>query len=414
MPVRKNVSDTGTNTTSLLPEHWQVLYSIHDLTDAQRSKIFRNVTTPFNSFEFLSALEDSGSIGKHTGWLPEYLLFENKGQCGLLLGYKKTNSYGEYVFDWAWADAYHRNGIEYYPKYTIAIPYSPIPCSKWIGNSSLSIDSALDVANHYANQKGYSGCHLLFLEDQADKTLPAANQSFIRRVGNQFHWFNNRTIATTDSLAGALDTKPESYFQDFDDFLSVLTARKRKMIKKERNKVSQLFNFYWKQGNEITDEEIEAFYLSYQSTYLKRGRAGYLNKTFFKQIFSTMANKVRLLLCNYEDKVVASALYFVDGETLYGRYWGALGEFEQLHFEACYYQGIEFCIEHKLKRFNPGTQGEHKIARGFKPIETNSLHTLALEPFHNAVEQFCIEEALHNSNYMQACDERLPYKKADN
>ncbi|WP_196492511.1 GNAT family N-acetyltransferase [Psychrosphaera haliotis] len=229
-----------------------------------------------------------------------------------------------------------------------------------------------------------------------------------------FIGLTTETVATKYSLAGALDIEPESYFQDFDDFLSVLTARKRKMIKKERNKVSQLFSFYWKRGNEITDDELEAFYLSYQSTYLKRGRAGYLNKTFFKQIFSTMANKVRLLLCNYEDKVVASALYFVDDETLYGRYWGALGEFEQLHFEACYYQGIEFCIEHKLKRFNPGTQGEHKIARGFKPIETNSLHTLALEPFHNAVEQFCIEEALHNSSYMQACDERLPYKKADN
>lgn len=414
MPVRKNVSATGTNTTLLLPEHWRVLYSIHDLTDTQRSKIFRNVDTPFNSFEFLSALEDSGSIGEHTGWLPEYLLFENEEQCGLLLGYKKTNSYGEYVFDWAWADAYHRNGIEYYPKYTIAIPYSPIPCSKWIGISSLSMDSVLNVAKNYANQKGYSGCHLLFVEDQVAKALPETNHRFIRRVGNQFHWFNNREIAAADSLTDALEIEAGNYFIDFDDFLSVLTARKRKMIKKERSKVSQSFSFCWKQGNEITNEELEAFYLSYQSTYLKRGRAGYLNKPFFQRVFAAMPNKVRLLLCKYENKVVASALYFVDDDTLYGRYWGALGEFEQLHFEACYYQGIEFCIKHKLKRFNPGTQGEHKIARGFKPIETNSLHTLALEPFHNAVEQFCTEEAFHNSNYMQDCEERLPYKKADN
>ena len=406
MTLRQFVREVKANENLILPNSWRVLSSINDLTANQRRILFANVNCPFHSFEFLAALENSGSIGQGTGWIPEYLLCEDSDdKYGLLIGYQKTDSYGEYVFDWAWADAFHRNGIHYYPKYTIGIPFSPVPCRKLVGNLTLSMNEALSIAFQYAESNQYSGVHLLFAEKEINDA-----KNFITRKGHQFHWFNNRNIAKLDAIDECLLQNESNQFKSFTDFLSILTARKRKMILKERSKVKSHFSFSWKSGEQITNDELNAFYLSYQSTYIKRGRSGYLSLAFFQEIFKSLATKVRLLLCFKEDEIVATALYFVDEDTLYGRYWGALAEFDYLHFEACYYQGIEYCIKHKIKRFNPGTQGEHKIARGFKPVETTSLHSIFLQPFHDAIERFCNEESVHNEAYISACSERLPYK----
>ena len=381
---------------------WKTLRRLTELPTDARAELFAQADTPFNRYEFLSALELSGSVGEGTGWLPNHQIYTiGERILGLLIAYQKEHSYGEYVFDWAWADAYHQHQIPYYPKIVVAIPFTPVPCTKWFKVDDkltvpldISEAEAVKLLSQRQADSGISGVHHLF---SAQRDPGSAEPDWINREGHQFHWFNRHphTLAP---------------YTCFEAFLAGMTARRRKTVKKERLKVSeQGIHCLWRTGTDVQPDEIEAFYRFYQLTYYKRGQQGYLNRAFFELIFQTMPTHIRLLVCYRDTEIVGTALYFVDSKTLYGRYWGGLPTLNCLHFEACYYQGIEYAIEHKLHCFNPGTQGEHKIPRGFEPITTHSHHRLYLEPFHQAVANFCQEEALHNRAYMAQCRTRLPF-----
>ncbi len=385
---------TNLQTFSTNKENWFRFTSLKQIPISWRNQLFLQNRNPFTSEDFLLALEQSNCLGEKSGWLPQYFVLHNDNELALLLCFEKTHSYGEYVFDWAWADAYHRNGIHYYPKLLVGVPYSPIPCSKWLGQSQLSELEAFQQVAEITSDEDYTSLHYLFPERQSDNV----SDFWISRQGHQFHWFNQ------DEQGQPLTS--------FEQYLDLMTARKRKNIKKERAKVAEAgISCYWRSGQQISEQELEHFYHCYHLTYMKRGQKGYLNKDFFELVCQSLGEQVQVLFCQSEGDIIAAAMYFKSDNTLYGRYWGALAQTDLVHFEACYYQGIEFAIKHGLKVFNPGTQGEHKIARGFKPTTTYSYHHLYLAPFHNAVQQFCLEESEHNQAYMEACEQRLPFKK---
>ena len=374
-------------------ENWFCFPTLSQIPADWRTEIFNHNQNPFTSEGFLLSLESSACIGEGTGWHPMYFVHKTEQTTALLLCFEKTHSYGEYVFDWAWADAYHRNGLNYYPKLLVTVPFSPIPCSKWIGTSELTELQAFEQVAQALKAKGYSSLHYLFPE----QAIELEDNFWLHREGHQFHWFNQ------DEQGQPL--------KNFEQYLALMTARKRKNIKKERAKIEEDgITCYWRSGADISKLELECFYHCYHLTYLKRGQQGYLNKAFFSSVCEALKDQVQILFCVREQEIIAAAMYFKTEDSLYGRYWGSLEQADLLHFEACYYQGIEFAIANQLSCFNPGTQGEHKISRGFKPVTTYSYHHLHLPPFHQAVEQFCLEEKEHNQAYMAECELRLPFK----
>lgn len=399
--------------------NWQLIHSLNDIEPELQKQIFAHSSNPFTSLAFLLALEQTHCIGESSGWIPHYFIYkenvyknnnETPKQFGLFISYLKTHSYGEYVFDWAWADAYQRNGLNYYPKLLAGVPFSPIPCSKWLSNTSMSELAAFSqIKKLVVQHRDISSSHYIFPEQRlvnneqelmVSGSVLTESTKWIEREGHQFHWFNK--------------AEDGSLLTDFDQYLSLMTARKRKNILKERKKIRDAgVTTQWRSGAEVSDLELETFYQCYQSTYYKRRQTGYLNPEFFQQICRTMLDQVQILFCFHHDEIIAAALYIVSNDTLYGRYWGEMQEHDILHFEACYYQGIEYCINNKLKTFNPGTQGEHKISRGFVPTKTYSYHVIELEPFHEAIDNFCRQEKQQNQNYMQACETRLPFKKSE-
>lgn len=351
---------------------------------------------PFTKHAFLSALESSGCVGEKSGWQPLHIIaFDGSKLVLAIPGYLKYHSYGEYVFDWSWADAYRRHGLEYYPKYINAIPFTPASGPR-IGCHSAT--EALPLVQAFitrlVEERELSSHHLLFPEaDKIDEWT--REQQWVARRGVQFHWYNQN-------------------YRDFDDFLAGFTSRKRKNLKRERRRITEQ-NLHCRalRGDQASPEEWQRFFECYQITYLKRsGHGGYLNKAFFEQIAATMADQVVMMTASLEGDIVACALCFMDEQNLYGRYWGCLQEFDQLHFELCYYLGIEYCIAHGLQHFDPGAQGEHKIQRGFEPINTWSLHHLRDPEFHRAVADFCLREAEQNDDYLEAAKALLPFKSS--
>ncbi|WP_299573226.1 GNAT family N-acetyltransferase [uncultured Shewanella sp.] len=352
---------------------------------------------PFTQFEYLLALEQSLSVCSEAGWRPQHLVVTSaKEVIAILPCYEKSHSWGEYVFDWSWAEAYERNGLEYYPKLVAAIPFTPVSGQRIgiaAGISKVVRELIINKICHYLNQtineKQFSSWHCLFLPQRDFNHLSHCS---IARIGTQFHWQNK-------------------HYLNFDDFLNQLVSRKRKSIKKERKAVAE-FNYKFIDGHKATPEQWQGFIHCYQQTYLKRsGHTGYLNAEFFTQIASTMGRQVRLLLVtNIHGNLIASALYFVSSTHLYGRYWGCLQEVDGLHFETCYYQGIEYAIQHGLATFDAGAQGEHKVARGFEPIATYSNHEVVHPEFRKAIYDYCQQEQLHIKQYMQQLSEKLPYK----
>lgn len=349
---------------------------------------------PFLRHEFLCALEQSKSVHTTTGWEPYHcVIFDQDRLIAAAPQYIKHHSYGEYVFDWAWADAYHQHQLDYYPKLITAIPFTPCVGPRLM--TATDCDSTT-LKEHFMNNvietcesKRWSSWHILFPNEDEQY------QGIMRRVGVQFHWYNQQ-------------------YQSFNEFLAALSSSKRKNIRKERRKIhEQGFEFAWRSGTEINEQELRAFYACYHATYLKRGQQGYLNKQFFEQVIHTMPESLRLLLVYKQGEIVASALYFIGEQTLYGRYWGCLGEYEQLHFETCYYQGIDHCIQEKLNHFDAGAQGEHKVLRGFQPIETHSFHWLQHPEFSRAIDNFLQRESLHVAQYVQEMRRLLPFKKGN-
>jgi predicted N-acyltransferase len=351
---------------------------------------------PFLRHEFLLALEQSGSVCEQTGWVPAHLLVMDEEKLVAFMPlYLKQHSWGEYVFDHQWAQAYQQHGLDYYPKWLTAVPLTPCQGARIVIKTAIDplevMQLLLNFIKQLSEQRGVSSWHCLFPVEQQANQLRSLGLSI--REGVQFHWFNQG-------------------YRDFNDFLQTLSASKRKMLKRERRRVSeQGVRLLRIAGPDVSDLQWQDFFQFYTMTYLKRGSQPYLNLAFFQQIAATMGEQLLLVLAVKDNKTIAAALSFVGSDTLYGRYWGCYEEYNSLHFEACYYQGLDYCIEHRLKRFDSGAQGEHKISRGFEPVTTYSAHWLKDARFAKAIEQFLAREQKAVQLYKQDAASYLPFKQ---
>ncbi len=355
--------------------------------------------TPFTSWEFLVAMEVTGCIGENTGWIPKPLLVydENSTLCAIVPRYVKLHSYGEYVFDWSWANAYDRAGGNYYPKWLIASPFSPVPGSRILAKDGKTKKDVLKILIEETKRSHFSSIHMLF---GSQEELEIANKSgWMLRKGVQFHWKNKN-------------------FDSFDDFLSSLSQKKRKKIKAERRKVSDC-KIFCKVfiGNEITEEHWHFFCKCYEKTYFEHGNPPYLNRDFFFYLAEKIPEN--FALCIAEDteqkKLIASSLFVLGKEQnktiAYGRYWGAIERISCLHFEVAFYSPIEWAIKEKIARIEGGAQGEHKLARGFEPNLTGSVHWVSDPNFRVAVKTFLSREDNGVENYFSELNDRNPFKK---
>ena len=351
--------------------------------------------SPFLRHEFLAALEQSGCVGDGTTWQPCYLVARDEaGLAGALPLFIKYDSHGEFVFDWSWADAYERAGRNYYPKLVAAIPFTPATGQRLLlrdGPASGVAAALLDAARNKALELGASSLHVLFPSETERGTLERAG--FLARKGCQFHWANGG-------------------YANFDEFLASFSADKRKKAKRERRRVAESdIVFEHLRGDELRAADFDAIVEFYSRTFWRRGREPYLNREFFERIVATLPASLVIVLARRQGVPIATAICFRSSTTLYGRYWGSGADFHSLHFETCYYQGIDYCIRTGLQRFEPGTQGEHKVARGFVPQPTWSYHWLRDPQFHRAVGAFLARETRHVDAYMDEIGEHVPYRQ---
>jgi predicted N-acyltransferase len=349
---------------------------------------------PFLRHEFLSALHDTGCAAATSGWTPQYLLLREHGAlAGAMPLYLKTHSYGEYVFDWAWADAYYRHGLDYYPKLLSAIPFTPVSGRRLLADGEQQCDLLISAALQLARDLRVSSLHCLFPPSQQAARMRA--KGMMQRHGVQFHWTNRG-------------------YGSFEDFLSGMNHVKRKKIRQERRKVREAgIEFEWLEGTAIDERHWAFFSRCYQQTYREHRSTPYLNLDFFRRIGAALPEHTLLIIAKRSGKPVAASFNVRSRHSLFGRYWGALEFHPALHFEACYYQGIEYCIARGLQSFEGGAQGEHKIARGLLPVETCSTHWLAHPEFASAVEEFLARETRGMANYVDELNDRSPFKMVE-
>ena len=349
---------------------------------------------PFLSWDFLQALEESGSVGDDIGWSPRHIIAESED--GTLLGalptYAKFHSYGEYVFDHAWADAYERAGGRYYPKLLTAIPFTPAT-----GRRLLSPDPAIrralaEAAKSLTNQWGASSWHVNFPTD-ADADM-LTELEFLPRIDRQFVWEN-------------------SNYSNYDGFLGDLSSRKRKALKKERAKACEGLEIVNLTGDQLKPEHWDVFFECYQDTGARKWGQPYLNRKFFDLIHQRMADNVLMVMAKQEGRFVAAALNFIGSHALFGRYWGTLIDLPGLHFELCYHRAIDFAIAHGLARVEAGAQGEHKLARGYRPKIVRSAHYIADPGLRHALDGYLEQERTTVRHEIAALEEELPYKQTD-
>ena len=352
--------------------------------------------TPFMRHEYLSALHDSLSACADAGWRAQFLSLHEGDQlvaaCPL---YVKDHSYGEYVFDWAWADAYQRHGLAYYPKLLSAVPFTPVPGPRLLARDAESRVALLRGMEQYATQGGLSSAHLLFMDDADADAARAAG--WMMRSTVQFHWTQR-------------EAEP---WADFADFLASLQREKRKKIQQERRRVVDAgVQFETLRGLEIGEADWDFFYRCYTLTYQAHRSTPYLTRDFFTRMASTMPGHWLLFIASREGERIAASLIGIDDErgTAFGRYWGATEPVSCLHFEACYYQPLAWCMAHGYQRFEGGAQGEHKMARGLLPVQTHSAHWLAHPQFAQAVADFLQREGAGIDHYMDELNERVPFK----
>jgi hypothetical protein len=344
---------------------------------------------PFLRHEFLHALTNSGCASARSGWQPQFLLLERDGLlAGAMPLYVKTHSRGEYVFDWAWAEAYARHGLEYYPKLLCAVPFTPVGGPRLLAADDAARESL--AAGALAAAREFSSLHVLFAPETEARLLEARGMLLRRTV--QFHWTNQG-------------------YADFDDFLARLSHRRRKNIRQERRRVREAgVTFRWLEGAQIGERDWALFHRCYANTYAEHGQRPYLSLEFFLRAGGTMPENFVLVLAERGGAPIAAALDVRGGDALYGRYWGALEHVPLLHFEACYYQGIEYAIARGLARFEGGAQGEHKLFRGLMPVATLSAHWLAHPRFASAVEDYLAREAQGIAQYVNELNEHTPFK----
>ncbi len=352
---------------------------------------------PFLRDEFLSLAEETGCVSEASGWVPRHLTIGAPGQLRAAMPlYEKSHSWGEFVFDWAWANAYNQAGLQYYPKLVSAIPFTPAPCPKLLladAHDSEAANGLLQAAVKLAVETDCSSFHLLF--PVADEVPLLESAGLLVRKDCQFHW-HNRGYAT------------------FDEFLATFTAAKRKKAKRDRRRVREHgISFRRIRGGDMNAADWSVVYRLISRTFMQRGSLPYFNEAFFVGLGAALPDSLLVILSEKDAQTVAAAVFFESDTALYGRYWGSDGHYDALHFETCYYQGIDYCIDTGKKVFEPGTQGEHKISRGFAPETTWSAHWLAHPEFADAVSRYLDEEARHIDRYMDAVDSRTPYKSSE-
>ena len=376
-----------------MPVKNKFIRSISDISNSEFEGISNDHDSPFMSYEFLKSLEASGSASSLSGWQPHHAVsYENEVLNGFMPLYLKNNSQGEFVFDHQWAHALEQANRSYYPKFLTALPYTPCETSKLFTRSQSDALNILEAVKQKMIDDNIESWHVLF-PDADDRRL-LLDKGFIERYGYRFVW-NNRN------------------FEDFDDFLKIFTSRQRKNIKKEREVIKQFdIKFLTKEGENLVLDDWNIFFKFYVNTYYQRMQRPYLNKEFFELIHS-YKDKLRpvLFIASIDDEVIAASLCYRDELSLYGRHWGTTKDVSGLHFECCYYQGIEYCIKNRLDFFDPGIQGEYKIRRGFEPKLSNSYHFILHADFRNAIERFCADEKKQIMNYLNACNEYTPIKK---
>jgi len=412
--------------------------------------------SPFLRHAYLAALHESGSATAATGWTPHFITLSAGGElvaaCAV---YEKSHSYGEYVFDWAWANAYAQHGLPYYPKAVAAVPFTPVPGARLMARTDAVRAALLQALLQWCERSGMSSLHLLFVNDADAAACEQAGLMLRHTV--QFHWRNGApTLVASRTTRPGGKTVP---FRDFDAFLMSLSQDKRKKIRQERRKVLDAgVTFRWSLGRDISQADWDFFYRCYERTYLEHGNAPYLNRDFFHRMADTMPDHWLLFTAERNGHPIATSLIALDeystgasyqnapgdwaavcsaqvkeepakraGDTeqntlppslrsenekvAYGRYWGALERVDCLHFEACYYQPLQWCIEHGYQRFEGGAQGEHKMARALLPVKTTSAHWLAHPAFADAVARFLEREDQGISNYLDDLKQRSPFKQ---
>ena len=364
----------------------------------------QDAPSPFMRHAYLSALHSSGSATPQTGWTPQFLtLCQGDALAAAAVMYIKVHSYGEYVFDWAWVNAYADHGLNYFPKATCAVPFTPVPGSRLLAVNKSARLALLKAMVEMAKQRQLSSLHLLFTG--ADDRVACDDLGLMQRQTVQFHWQNHNL--------------QETRFDSFDGFLASLSQEKRKKIKQERRRVADAgVSFRTAVGADIRGQDWDFFYQCYERTYLEHGNAPYLTRAFFDHMQHDMPENWVLFVAEREGRPIASSLIAVQGlgtpeAVSYGRYWGALERVDCLHFEACYYQPLNWCIANNVQRFEGGAQGEHKMARALMPVATFSAHWLAHPAFADAVDRFLAREAAGIDNYLEHLAERSPFRQQE-
>ena len=350
---------------------------------------------PFISNAFLDPLEKSGCVSKSNGWHPNHISSSEGGKDLFMPLYVKDHSMGEYVFDQLWANAFYQHGLDYYPKLITSIPFTPVTGTRVRCKNSITkkdCETLREKIESICINSGGSSWHALFVDKNLVEKFSGSD--LLTRTGIQYHWQNNG-------------------YDCFDDFLARLNSRKRKMIKKERSAITKnLITIKVVYKADITESMWDFFFEMYQRTYLKRnGTLGYLNREFFRLIAHSLSEQICMIVAEKDSRMIGCALYFFDDTKLYGRYWGSIDQYEFLHFELCYYQGIELAIKNNLLVFDAGAQGEHKLLRGFEPIKTVSLHWIRDERFRSAISDFLIKERAAVERQIDLCRTVLPYKR---
>ena len=380
------------NITTLDPQKWNA---------CAREKLSDDLDSlnPFISFEFLSALERSGSANASTGWAGAHLILEDieHNMLAACPAYLKNNSMGEYVFDQGWADAYSRAGGEYYPKLQISVPFTPATAPKLLtGSGENLVDLKRTLASSIPElcaRLGASSAHATFLTEE-DKNI-FLEAGFLERNDKQYHWFN-------------------ANYETFDDFLEALSSRKRKLIRRERrDALANGITIEQLTGSDIKTEHMEAFYTFYMDTGSRKWGRPYLTRAFFSIIQETMPDQILLIMAKREGQYIAGAINFIGDDVLYGRNWGCIENHPFLHFEVCYYQAMDFAIQNGLKKVEAGAQGEHKLARGYIPVTTYSAHYIADPSFRQAVANYLEEERNYIAELQDTLSEHTPFRRGE-
>jgi predicted N-acyltransferase len=351
--------------------------------------------SPFLRHAFLAALETSGSVGGETGWHPAPLtVHDERGLAAAAPAYVKAHSFGEFVFDFSWAQAYARHGLAYYPKLILGVPFTPVSGARLLVRPDLDAAGArarlIATLRDFAQARNLSSVHALFVSEEDRVAFESAG--WLGRRDVQFHWYNHD-------------------YRDFDHYLDSFTAEKRKKARRERRRVQEGgIHFQTLHGSELRTRDIDEAFDLHRDTFLRNGNEPYLNRACFRALPAAMGDSLMLKRARLGEQTVAVAVFFRGGDALYGRYWGCYEQHHSLHFETCYHQGVEYCIEQRLRRFESGAQGEHKVARGFAPVTTWSMHWIVDPRFRAAIADYLQREGEDRQDYARFIAAHVPYR----